>query len=127
MEYLPVTGEQIREWAVFDEEYGTYAWTRLGCMNYAPTFFGTSLPEVIHVENNADGTVTLTVDAVCEMILCNDAVITHELTVRFLEDGSFQYLGNEILNNGIQEIPEYQYRFGNKTVDELIEQKEGAL
>lgn len=127
MEYLPVTGEQIREWAVFDEEYGTYAWTRLGCMNYAPTFFGTSLPEVIHVEKNADGTVTLTVDAVCEMILCNDAVITHELTVRFLEDGSFQYLGNEILNNGIQEIPEYQYRFGNKTVDELIEQKEGAL
>jgi hypothetical protein len=32
------------------------------------------------------------------------------LTVRFAEDGSFQYLGNEILNNGNRHIPDYQYR-----------------
>lgn len=38
MEFLPVTAEQIREWAVFDEEHQTYAWERLGCMNYAPNF-----------------------------------------------------------------------------------------
>ena len=38
------------------------------------------------------------------------SVITHELTVRFAEDGSFQYLGNEILNDGIMHIPDYQYR-----------------
>ena len=44
------------------------------------------------------------------MVICDDAVITHELTVRFAEDGSFQYLGNEILNNGIMQIPDYQYR-----------------
>lgn len=44
------------------------------------------------------------------MVICNDAVITHELTVQFSKDGSFQYLGNEILDDGIQEIPEYQYR-----------------
>lgn len=56
------------------------------------------------------GTVTLTVDAVCEMVLCNEAVITHELTVKFNKDGSFRYLGNKILNGGIKKIPEYQYR-----------------
>ena len=28
----------------------------------------------------------------------------------FAEDGSFQYLGNEILNDGIMQIPDYQYR-----------------
>ena len=44
------------------------------------------------------------------MILCDDAVITHELTVRFSEDGGFQYLGNKILNDGISNIPDYQYR-----------------
>ncbi len=55
-------------------------------------------------------TVTLTVDAVCDMVICDDALITHELTVRFAEDGSFQYLGNEILNDGIKQIPDYQYR-----------------
>lgn len=109
MDYLPVTAEQIREWAVFDEEHQTYAWVRLGCGNYVPTAFGTSLPEVICVKENSDGTVTLTIDAVCDMT-CNDAVMTHELMVCFAEDGSFKYLGNKILDNGIQDIPTYQYR-----------------
>lgn len=110
MEYLPVTAEQIREYAVFDEENQTYVWVRLGCFNYAPTFFGTSVPEVTDVKENEDGTITLTVDAVCEMILCDEAVITHELKIRVAEDGSFQYLENKILNNGIEDIPDYQYR-----------------
>ena len=86
MEYLPITAEQIREYAVFDEENQTYLWARLGCFNYAPTFFGTSLPEVVDIKENQDGTVTLTVEAVCDMVICDDAVITHELTVRFAED-----------------------------------------
>ena len=110
MEYLPITVEQIREYAAFDEENQTYFWAGPGCFNYTPAFFGTSLPEVVDMKENHDGTVTLTVEAVCEMVICDDAVITHELTVRFAEDGSFQYLGNEILNDGIQDIPDYQYR-----------------
>ena len=110
MEYLPITAEQIREYAVFDEENHTYDWARLGCGNYAPTFFGTSLPEVTDIKENDDETVTLTVEAVCDMVICDDAVITHELTVRFAEDGSFQYLGNKILNDGILQTPDYQYR-----------------
>lgn len=110
MAYLPITARQIQKYAVFDEESQTYAWVRLRCFNYVPTFFGTSLPEVIDIKENEDGTVTLTVDAVCDMVICDDAVITHELIVRFSEDGSFQYLGNKILNNGIKDIPDYQYR-----------------
>ena len=110
MEYLPITAEQIQDYAAFDEENQTYYWVRLGCFNYAPTFFGTSLPEVVDIKENEDGTVTLTVEAVCDMVICDDAVITHELTVKFAEDGSFQYLGNEILNDGIMHIPDYQYR-----------------
>lgn len=110
MEYFPVTAEQIRKYAVLDEEKQTYDWVRLGCFNYAPAFFGTSLPEVVDMKKNEDGTVTLTVEAVCDMVICDDAVITHELTVRFAEDGSFQYLGNKILNDGITRIPDYQYR-----------------
>ena len=110
MEYLPVTAEEIESYAVFDEEKQTYIWERLGCFNYAPTYFGTSFPEVTDIRENKDGTVTLTVDAVCSMILCDDAVITHELTVKFAEDGSFRYLGNKILDDGLSNIPEYQYR-----------------
>lgn len=114
MEYLPVTAEEIQNYAAFDKEKQTYVWERLGCFNYAPTYFGTSFPEVTDIRENKDGTITLTVDAVCSMILCDDAVITHELTVRFTEDGSFQYLGNKIQNDGVSNIPEYQYRIGRE-------------
>lgn len=110
MEYLPITAEEIRNYAVFDEENQTYEWAELSCINYAPAYFGTSVPEVTHIKKNREGALTLTVDAVCDMILCGDAVITHELTVRFMEDGSFQYLGNKILDDGIKDIPDYQYR-----------------
>ncbi len=114
MEYLPVTVEEIRKWAVYDEEKQTYAVVRLGCANYTPTYFGTSIPEVVDVKRQEDGTMILTVNAVCDKVLCSDAVITHELTVRFDEDGSFQYLGNTILEDGIRYIPEYQYRISIK-------------
>ena len=110
MEYLPVSREEIEKYASYNEKKKTYDWMRLGCFNYAPHFFGTSIPEVTKIKHNSNGTVTLTVDAVCKMVLCNEAVITHELTVKFNKDGSFRYLGNKILNGGIKEIPEYQYR-----------------
>lgn len=112
MDYLPVSQESLREWAMFDEEHQSYPWERLGCGNYTPNFFGTSVPEVTQIRENEDGTFTLTVDAVCQMILCDDAVITHELTVGLSEDGDIQYLGNRILEDGILKIPEYQYRIG---------------
>ena len=114
MEYLPVSREEIEKYASYNEKKKTYDWMRLGCFNYAPNFFGTSIPEVTKIKHNSNGTVTLTVDAVCEMVLCNEAVITHELTVKFNKDGSFRYLGNKILNGGIKEIPEYQYRILNE-------------
>ena len=114
MEYLPVSREDIEKYASYNEKKKTYDWMRLGCFNYAPNFFGTSIPEVTKIKHNSNGTVTLTVDAVCEMVLCNEAVITHELTVKFNKDGSFRYLGNKILNGGIKKIPEYQYRILNE-------------
>lgn len=110
MEYLPVTSGQLRKYAVYDEKSHSYAWQRLGCFNYDVNAFGTSVPEITGVKENKDGTVTLTVDAVCEMLVCEEAVITHELTVRFAADGSFQYIGNRILQDGIRNIPDYKYR-----------------
>lgn len=83
MEYLPISSEDIGKYASYNKKKRTYEWMRLGCFNYTPSFFGTSNPEVTKIKNNSDGTITLTVDAVCEMVLCNEAVITHELTVKF--------------------------------------------
>lgn len=108
--YLKTDWEQVKSQSKFDEEAKMYAWAPLGCGNYAPNFFGTSVPEVVEVRENPDGTVTLTVNAVCDMVICDDALITHDLTVKFKEDGSFQYLGNEIRKEDRNNVPEYQYR-----------------
>ena len=29
---------------------------------------------------------------------------------KFAEDGTFQYLGNKVLEDGIENIPDYKYR-----------------
>lgn len=110
MEYLPISEEELQEYAEFDEKTNMYVWAPLGCGNYDPNFFGTSVPEVVEVRENPNDTVTLTVNAVCDMVICDDALITHELTVKFKEDGSFQYLGNEIRKEDRNNVPEYQYR-----------------
>ena len=110
MSYFPITEEEIRTYAVLDEENMTYPCISLGCSNYSPSLFGTSIPEVTNVRENGDGTITLTVNAVCEMILCDEAFITHELTIREEKGGQFQYMGNRILDNGTDKVPEYQFR-----------------
>ena len=114
MEFLPITADQIKKWAVFDSEHQTYDWERLGCLNYSPTHFGTSLPEVVEIRDSGEGNSVLVVDAVCDTFICNDAVITSELTVKFNDDKSFKYMGNKILNNGTKEVPKYQYRIKRK-------------
>lgn len=38
------------------------------------------------MKENEDVTVTLTVKAVCDMVICDDAVITHGLAVMLAED-----------------------------------------
>ena len=114
MEFLPITADQIKKWAVFDSEHQTYDWERLGCLNYSPTYFGTSLPEVVEIRDSGEGNSVLVVDAICDTFICNDAVITSELTVKFNDDKSFKYMGNKILNNGTKEVPKYQYRIKRK-------------
>lgn len=109
-EYLPVTEEMLREYAVYDGENHVYAWEMQEYSNEAPVFFSASVPEVTQIRENEDGTVTLTVDAVCELLLCDDAAITHEVTLRFREDGSFQYLGNRVVHCSAGDMPEYRYR-----------------
>lgn len=125
MKYLPVTVEELEKYAVFDSEQKVYLWARSGCGNYVPQEFGTSIPEITKIKENADGTTTLTVDAVCEM-LGTDALFSHELTLRFLQDGRVEYLGNRIIGDGLEKIPEYQYRLETKDYSEIFQSLRGC-
>ena len=68
MTYLPVTKEELKEWAVYDEQSNMFIWERLGCGNYSPTHFGLSLPEVTEVRHNEDGTIVLTIRGVFNLL-----------------------------------------------------------
>ena len=52
-------------------------------------------PEVTAYTKNADGTITLTVEAL-STDLKMDCLFAHEVTVRPLENGRFQYVGNRV-------------------------------
>lgn len=107
--YLPVTWEQLQKVCAYQEENETYLWRSLGQMSYRLNFFATSVPEIVDVKEHADGSITLTVDAVCNL-KGSDMVIRHELTVLFMQNGDIRYLSNQVLNDGLNNIPEYQYR-----------------
>lgn len=88
MLYLPVTKEQIRRKCGYDAQRGSYPYEMIFAEPYAP--FG----EVVDFTENADGTITLTVDGVCidkEM----DCAFTNELVVQPFADGTFRYLSNQ--------------------------------
>lgn len=101
MQYLPVKTDTLRKYAAYDAESKTYSCEPMGYFTYTPDFLGTSLPEVTAARENEDGTVTLTVDAVCDMVICDDTVITSELTVKCNENGSFRYMGNKVIKDNI--------------------------
>lgn len=109
LKYLPITRESLREYAAYNEAANSYGCANLGCGNYSADAFWTSIPEVVDMYENGDGTWTVTVDAVCKR-KGTDRILSHELTVDFPEEGTIRYLGNHILNEGASQIPLYRYR-----------------
>lgn len=107
-EYLPVSKDKLPSYGTYNADTRTYGWVRLGCGNYIPNDFYSSVPEIVDMQKHKDGTMTLTVEAVCEAMR-SDAVIRHELKVRIQKD-KIRFLGNRILEDGLKKIPAYQYR-----------------
>ncbi|OUP02891.1 hypothetical protein B5F37_02780 [Drancourtella sp. An210] len=107
-EYLPVSGEDLQRFAVFDAATQRYAWNEQDYRSNDSGALGLSLPEVIGMRGGKDGTIVLTVDAVCKS-LGSDRLIRHEMIVR-QEGEMIKYLSNRILENNMETLPEYHYR-----------------
>ena len=83
-------------------------------------------PEVVAYEKNPDGTLRLTVNAVWAE-KCLEQAFCHEVTVRPLEDGSFQYVSNRVLQseNNV-EITWYTERLTEEQWAEYYERTAGT-
>lgn len=94
MEYLPADQDNIRSHTKYLPENKVYEYRPRGF--YEAESPNIPYPEVIGYAANDDGTLTLTVNAVYPGEGTSKAY-THEVMIRPLQDGGFQYLSNKML------------------------------
>lgn len=87
---LPLSKEQLREMISFDEVSMQYAYRPFAGGGFAPT------PEVVEAVYNADGSLSLTVDAVATEF-GDDQSMRGVLTVADRPDGGIRYISNTLL------------------------------
>lgn len=95
LSYFDIDIETFRTLAHYNEESGSYPWCPIETNDFVFLYYYTIEPEVTAYKENGDGTLTLTVEAICTDLKL-DCIFAHELTVRPLADGTFQYVGNRV-------------------------------
>lgn len=96
--YLGVAPEALRSETAYFAEDKSYEYRPRGF--YEAGSSNMPYPEVADYLENADGTITLTVNAVFayEGTSC---AFTHEVVIRLLENDGFQYVSNQIIDGDI--------------------------
>lgn len=95
MPYFNIDIETFRKLAQYDAESNYYPWRPLETNDFVKLWYYTIEPEVTAYTVNSDGTITLTVE-VLSTDLKMDCLFAHEVTIRPLENGQFQYVGNRV-------------------------------
>lgn len=95
MPYFNIDIETFRKLAQYDTESNYYPWRPLETNDFVKLWYYTIEPEVTAYTVNYDGTITLTVE-VLSTDLKMDCLFAHEVTIRPLENGQFQYVGNRV-------------------------------
>lgn len=106
--------EEFRERALYNSENDAYPWQDLCCANVL--YYPKLIPEVTKVTDNADGTVTLLVNAICPD-KHTDHLFEHEVTLYMEADGTFRYLSNRIIYRSNFELPCPQARIEAQRFD----------
>lgn len=93
LSYFDISRQELRERAMYDSQTQSYPWREEGTSEFL--YFPFMDMEVTQYRDNPDGTITLTVN-VSSPELKTDDLFGHEVTVRPLENGGFQYVANRI-------------------------------
>lgn len=122
-EYLPVSTDVLQHVNVYDVSRQMYQYRTRGMFDHSVTPL-VPFPEVVDAEYNADGTITLIVNAVSEK---NESgrLFTHKVTIKEKENDGFEYVSNDVLTMGKEGIywyrdrlsdKEWQEHYGDKTI-----------
>jgi PAS domain-containing protein len=122
-EYLPVSTDVLQHVNVYDVSRQMYQYRTRGMFDHSVTPL-VPFPEVVDAEYNADGTITLIVNAVSEKDE-SGRLFTHKVTIKEKENDGFEYVSNDVLMMGKEGIywyrdrlsdKEWQEHYGDKTI-----------
>lgn len=122
-EYLPVSTDVLQHVNVYDVSRQMYQYRTRGMFDHSVTPL-VPFPEVVDSEYNADGTITLIVNAVSEKDE-SGRLFTHKVTIKEKENDGFEYVSNDVLTMKKEGIywyrdrlsdKEWQEHYGDKTI-----------
>lgn len=108
--YFQISLEDFRKASGYDAEADAYPWRPVFGDDLTTWKYPMCEPEVVGQTQNSDGTLTLTVQ-VHSPELKTDRLFTHEVTVRPLENGGFQYTANQVTYVSDRGLPPAMPRF----------------
>ncbi len=111
-EYLPVSTDVLQHVNVYDVSRQMYQYRTRGMFDHSVTPL-VPFPEVVDAEHNADGTITLIVNAVSEKDE-SGRLFTHKVTIKEKENDGFEYVSNDVLTMNKEGIYWYRDRLSNK-------------
>lgn len=111
-EYLPVSTDVLQHVNVYDMSRQMYQYRTRGMFDHSVTPL-VPFPEVVDAEYNADGTITLIVNAVSEKDE-SGRLFTHKVTIKEKENDGFEYVSNEVLTRCKEGIYWYRDRLSDK-------------
>ena len=120
-EYLPVSTDVLQHVNVYDVSRQMYQYRTRGMFDHSVTPL-VPFPEVVDAEYNADGTITLIVNAVSEKDE-SGRLFTHKVTIKEKENDGFEYVSNDVLTMGKEGIYWYRDRLSDKEWQEHYGEK----
>ena len=91
----PISAEKLRALAGYDEQTDTYPWRPVRTNDMELYDYPAVEPYITDVRENPDGTMTLLLSCLSTDIP-TDCIFSHELTVRALSSGGFEYVSNRV-------------------------------
>lgn len=124
-EYLPVSTDVLHHVNVYDVSRQMYQYRTRGMFDHSVTPL-VPFPEVVDAEYNADGTITLIVNAVSEKDE-SGRLFTHKVAIKEKENDGFEYVSNDVLTMNKEGIYWYRDRLSDKEWQEYYGDTEKTI
>ena len=124
-EYLPVSTDVLQHVNVYDGSRQMYQYRTRGMFDHSVTPL-VPFPEVVDAEYNADGTITLIVNAVSEKDE-SGRLFTHKVAIKEKENDGFEYVSNDVLTMNKEGIYWYRDRLSDKEWQEYYGDTEKTI